>query len=223
MKPNDKGRFAQLLTDAMAFYKQDVSPFALSVWWQACERYDYEQVAKALTRHAMDPDRGQFAPKPADVVRQLSGTATDKAMIAWGKVFESMQRIGSYSDVVFDDPIIHAVIDDLGGWPKVCRVNNDELSYMQHRFSESYRAYSNKGLGEFPYSRRLAGDRSPDEMYIRRGLKPPKPVVIGDVEKARLVYQHGVSGAKAAIGFGGKSLLEHLSNGLSGSIKGLQS
>ncbi len=194
MKPSDRAAFAQLITDVMAFYKQDVSKFALSVWWQACERYDLEQVSKALTGHAMDPDRGQFAPKPADLVRQLEGTATDKAMIAWGKVLDAMQRVGQYTDVVFDDPAIHAVVMDLGGWPKVCRAELKELSYLQHRFTEAHRAYT--GKGQFEYPRRLVGDRSPDEMYERRGLPAPKPAVVGDVVKARLVYSGGQVGGK---------------------------
>lgn len=197
MKSSDKPRFVRLLTDVMAFYKQDVSEFALSVWWQACERYEFEQVSKALTGHAMDADRGQFPPKPADLVRQLEGTATDRAMIAWGKVLEAMQRVGQYTDVVFDDPAIHAVVEDLGGWPKVCRVEFKDLSYLQHRFTEAHRAYT--GLGQFEYPRRLMGDRSPDEMYEKRGLPAPKPAIIGDVVKARLVYKGGQVGGKSQI------------------------
>lgn len=210
MKPSDKARFGQLITDVMAFYKQDVSTFAMSVWWQACERYDFEQVSKALTGHAMDAERGQFPPKPADLVRQLEGTATDRAMLAWGKVLDAVQRIGQYTDVVFDDPAIHAVIEDLGGWPKVCRVEMKDLSYLQHRFTEAHRAYT--GRGQFEYPRRLAGDRSPDEMYERRGLPAPKPAVVGDVVKARLVYQGGQSSGKKisfeAIAGIGQALIE---------------
>lgn len=189
MKPSERESFAQLITDVMAFYKQDVSPFALSVWWQACAAFDMDQVRKALTAHAMDPERGQFAPKPADLVRALQGTATDRAMLAWGKVLDAVQRVGAYTDVVFDDPAIHAAIEDLGGWPKVCRTDMKDLGYVQHRFCEAHRAYA--GLGSFEYPRRLVGDRSPDELYFRRGLPAPKPAVIGDVVKARLVYQGG--------------------------------
>ncbi len=199
MKNGDKVAFKDLLADVMAFYKQDVSTFALTVWWQACERFDFEQVAKALTAHAMDPDRGQFAPKPADLVRQLEGTSTDRAMIAWGKTHDAMGRVGAYSDVVFDDPTIHAVVEDLGGWVKMCRTELSELSYLQHRFTESYRAYA--GRGTFEYPKRLGGDRSSDEMYMRRGLPPPKPAVIGDVVKAREVYRHGALGGKTSVAY----------------------
>lgn len=212
MKPTDQQQFGALLRDVMAFYKQDVTPFAFTVWWQACERFDLEQVSKALTKHAMDPERGQFPPKPADLVRQLEGTATDRAMLAWGKVMEAMQRIGQYTDVVFDDPAIHAVIEDLGGWPKVCRVEMNDLSYMQHRFTEAHRAYVNSG--SFAYPRKLIGDRSSDSEFEKFGLPAPKPAVIGNVETARLVYKGGQVGGKSnisvlAIESVGKKLLEH--------------
>ena len=45
-----------------------------------------------------------------------------------------MQRVGAYQSVAFDDPVIHAVIEDLGGWTKLCRSDLKELSYMEHRF-----------------------------------------------------------------------------------------
>lgn len=199
MRDSEKLKFGETLTDVMGFYKQDLSPFALSVWWQACQSFDFEQVAKALTAHAMDADRGQFPPKPADIVRQLSGTKTDKAMLAWGKAFDAASRVGAYTDVVFDDPAIHATIEDLGGWVKFCRTETAELSYLQHRFSESYRAYV--GREAFDYPRRLSGDRSPDEVYMKRGLPPPKPAVIGDIEKARQVYRVGSQTGKTAMAF----------------------
>ena len=201
MIETDKSAFATLMTDALAFYGRDVSRFALDVWWQACKPFEFEQVARALTRHAMDAERGQFAPKPADIVRQLAGTATDRAMLAWGKAIDAASRVGAYSDVVFDDAAIHAAIEDMGGWPKFCRTETKDLSYLQHRFSQSYTAYV--GRGEFDYPRRLMGDRSPDDVYTKRGLPPPKPAVIGDVERARQVYRAGAVGGKVAIGFGG--------------------
>lgn len=45
------------------------------------------------------------------------------------------------------------------------------------------------------------GDRSPDEMYRRRGLPPPKPAVVGDVKRAADVYEFGRVGGKTLITF----------------------
>lgn len=200
MKPDQYHEFRAVLADALAFYKQSATPFTLDVWWAACSRYDLEQVRKALTAHIMDPERGRFPPMPSDFVRQLEGTATDRALLAWGKVQSAMQSVGAYTDVVFDDPAIHAVVEDLGGWPKVCRGDLKDLGYLQHRFTESHRAYV--GRGAFEYPRCLAGDRSPDAMYAKQGLPPPKPAIVGDRERAMQVYAGGAVGGKTRIEFG---------------------
>lgn len=194
MQKDDFERFGTVLTALSELYSKSLSQGAITLWWQALERFDFEQVSRAIRAHTEDAQSGQFMPKPADLIRVLEGTATQRAALAWGAVFDAMQRVGAYQDVVFDDPVIHAVVEDLGGWPKLCRGSASELSYLQHRFAESYRAY--RGRQSFEYPRRLVGDRSSDEMYLRRGLPPPKPVVLGNVEQARLVYQGGVSGAK---------------------------
>lgn len=191
MQQSDIQEFTQALSAVLSFYKQDISPFAMGVWWQACERYDIDQVRKAFARHALDPDRGQFPPKPADLARMLEGTSGNRALIAWGKAIEAAQRAGAYSDVCFDDPAIHATIEDCGGWPKFCRTQTAELSYLQHRFCETHRTYAAQETFEFP--RCLAGDRSPDDVFAKRGLKPPKPILIGDTAKAQQVYQLGVN------------------------------
>jgi hypothetical protein len=197
MEQSEKQQFVKLITDVLAFYKQDTSTFAITVWWAACQKFDIEQVRRALTQHAMDPDRGVFAPKPADLVRQLEGTSGDRAMLAWGKVLDAAQRVGAYTDVVFDDPAIHAAVEDLGGWPKLCRTETKDLGYLQHRFCESHKAYTSKGA--FDYPRRLGGDRSSDDVYAKRGLPPPAPALVGDQEMARRVYSLGTVGGKTNI------------------------
>jgi hypothetical protein len=189
--------FRELLTDVMAYYGKDCSEFMLTVWWGALHSFELKQVSRALQRHAVDPERGQFAPKVADIIRVLQGTATDRAALAWGKVHEAMSAVGAYTDVVFDDAAIHAVVEDLGGWPKVCRTEVAELSYLQHRFQEAHRAYTERG--QFDYQRRLAGDRSPDHEYTSRGIPIPRPALVGDQALAMQVLRQGNVAGKTLI------------------------
>ena len=195
MKPSDKPAFAQLLTDALAFYRQDVSTFALGVWWQASEAFELEQVAKALTAHALDPDRGQFAPKPADLVRVLRGTTADRSLVAWGKVLDAMQRVGAYRSVVFDDGAIHAAISDMGGWPAICRGNFDELQFTQKRFCDLHRAYSLRP--DLAYPAQLVGEHDLQNRLAGHGVAPP--ALIGDAARAQAVAAGGSAGSKTAI------------------------
>lgn len=210
MNPTDQPAFTKLVTDVHAYYRQPVSEFTLSVWAQSCQTFSLEQMQKAFTRHATDPDRGQFCPKVADIIRILQGTHTDRAALAWGKALEAMSAVGAYTDVIFDDPAIHAVIQDLGGWVKVCRTENKELSFLQHRFCEGHRAYT--GRGTFEYPRKLTGDRSPDDMYESRGLPVPRPALIGDPERAKQVFQGGGMGGKTPITYAATTTLKALPN-----------
>ena len=192
MRDFDKQNFSELLTEVMAYYGKDTSDFMLSLWWDACENFSFEQVSKALNIHAKDAERGVYAPKVADIVRVLQGTSTDRAALAWGKVLGAMGSVGAYQDVAFDDAAIHAAIADCGGWTKVCRGEMSELSYLQHRFCQAHKAYTERGA--FDYPRILSGDRSPDSEYLKYGRKPPKPILVGDASKAAAVIAAGGSG-----------------------------
>lgn len=174
MNASQKADFYALIADVLGYWKQDVSEFALNVWWSGCQNFDYDQVCRALSQHATDPDKGQFAPKVADIVRILGGTKTDRSLREWGRVHEAMSRVGAYQDVDFGDGATHAAIRDMGGWPKMCRTEADQLSYLQHRFCELYKIHDGQSDG-VPA---LMGDRSPDEMYRKKGLKTPKPFLI---------------------------------------------
>lgn len=174
MTPNQKADFYTLIADVLGYWKQDVSEFALNVWWEGCKRFDFEQVSRALSEHATDPDKGQFAPKVADIVRILGGTRTDRSIKEWGRVHSAMSDVGAYSDVDFSDGATHSAIRDMGGWAKMCRTPIDQLSYMQHRFCELYRAYDGQ-TGDVPA---LMGDRPPDGVYLRKGINPPKTALI---------------------------------------------
>jgi hypothetical protein len=192
MRESEKPEFSRLLTNVMAYFGKDCTPFVLDLWWGACTNFSIEQVRKALNAHAMDAERGVYAPKVADIVRVLAGTSTDRAALAWGKVLGAMGSVGAYSDVVFDDPAIHAAIVDCGGWTKICRGEMAELSYLQHRFCLAHKAYTERGAFEYPSQ--LCGDRSPDSEYLKFGRPVPLPAYVGDPARAEQVRLLGGTG-----------------------------
>jgi hypothetical protein len=199
MKNTEKAKFAGLITDALAFYRRDVSTFALDVWWEACKPFDFEQVAKALTAHAMDPEQGRFAPMPADLVKQLQGTRTDRSLVAWGKTFDAMQHVGAYASVAFDDPAIHLTIEDLGGWPTLCRTLTDDLPFVQKRFTEAYRVHvARPGT---PHLAKLTGaheaaNQSAKLTSEQQAWLDRQTVLIGDPQAARRVIATGGEAAR---------------------------
>lgn len=187
MTADDKRQLYALLKNVHSFYKADLSTFAAQVWWSALQNYSIEQIQSAFTAHAVDPKEGRFMPKPADIVRVLQGTHEERALVAWGSVMQAMERHGSWSSVAFDDPVIHAVITDLGGWTTLCQTKYEELPFVQKRFCDAFRAYAVKGVQSYPPL--LLGNA--DRENLRMGYPTTSPVLIGDASKAKLVIENG--------------------------------
>lgn len=174
MQPTDRAAFKTLLTDVMAFYRRDLSTFALGVWWEACKSFSLEQVTKAITAHAMDPEHGRFPPMPADLVKQLQGTRTDRSLVAWSLVYEAIGRYGAYRSVEFADPATQLAVHDMGGWPRLCATETAELQFAQKRFCEMHRTYTTRGDLNPPAVLIGVHDQDP------RRLEKSKPVLIGN-------------------------------------------
>lgn len=197
MKPADREKFADLIVGIMSVYKQEVSRIQLEVWWTVLKGYDLDVVNQALSNHVADPDAGMYPPKPADVVKHLGGTTKDRAVLAWHKTMDGVRTCGPWKSVVFDDPIVHRVITDLGGWPDFCKVTDKELPFLQKRFEEAYRAYAFKGdVPEHPA--KLIGVFEAQNNFNGwgddpRAKKTAEPVLIGDLHGCRLIE----SGASA--------------------------
>jgi hypothetical protein len=188
MRPTDHAQFFELVGNVYAFYRQDYSKFAGSVWLEAMKPYDFAAVADALNRHCVNPDNGQFMPKPADIVRMLEGSTQDSGMVAWSKVDTAIRQRGTYVSVVFDDPIIHRVILDMGGWVLVGGKDADEWPFVAKEFVNRYRGY--KMRSETPdYPPVLIG--MAEAQNNRQGFKSGAPVLIGNVEQAKRVLSGG--------------------------------
>lgn len=199
MQQSERTAFIAVLTGVYDFYGKDLTAFAIDVWWHACKDCELPAVSRAFSDHLMDATDGKWIPKPADLVRQLKGTRQDQSRLAWSKVLSAAERVGAYSDVVFDDPAIHACIEDLGGWPNVCRTEYDELPHTERRFCESYKAYSMPGrLQKWPT--RLVGQAGLENRLKGRDLQ--KPVFVGDPEKCMAVMDGGSDEPRVQIGVG---------------------
>lgn len=188
MNTNEHGRFIALIADVQAFYGKDLSEFAGNVWWEAMKPYEYGAVADALNRHCVNPDSGQFAPKPADVVKMLQGSTQDSALVAWAKVDRAVRSCGVYNSVVFDDPVIHRVIMDMGGWVQLGRKEEKEWPFVAKEFENRYRGY--KMRSETPdYLPVLIGIC--EAQNTRLGHRSQPPMLIGNVEHAKRVMLGG--------------------------------
>ena len=190
MTSNDKQEFFTWLAGIAAMKRVDVSKSILNIWFETLVDYDLSAIKTAFQKHLRDPDGGHWMPQPSDIIRQIDGGVGDQAELAWAKAFRAVSLVGSYSDVVFDDAIIHAVIDGMGGWVKFCAGEYKDFDFKRLEFVKAYKAIKNRGVSE--YVGVLQGiSNAQNRMH---GFRLQAPQIVGDEDKALCVMRGGMVG-----------------------------
>jgi hypothetical protein len=207
MRHEDFEAFRDGISGVYAFYGKDVSAFALDVWWNALKPFDLSAVRDAFNRHLMNPDSGQYLPKPADITRMLGGTTQDAALVAWSKVDRAVRHIGTYADVVFDDPIIHRVLHDMGGWIGLGMKAETEWPFVAREFDNRYRGFRMRS--ERPeYPRVLTGLANAHNTRNGHDSEPPR--LIGHVDTCRRVMEGGTDAPLLSMSRAGDAISDKL-------------
>lgn len=158
MKPEDSDRFKSAIYGTFEVYSpKKVSNQLMDIWWATLKQYPIDDVCAALAKHIGDPDRGQFPPKPADIVRFFTGTSEEQqeqiennAEMQWLTVMNAISRCGSYNTPNFKDPVTAASVNALGGWPLLCSKTEKELGYLQKSFVGNYKEFQRRPLDQLP-------------------------------------------------------------------------
>lgn len=192
MEQSDYGRFGQLLDSVGELYGKPVSEKIIPIWWASLKQFDYDAVQDAFGRFVTNSDNGQFMPKPADIIRMLQGSSVDKALQAWSKLDKAVREVGPYRDVVFDDPLIHAVIESMSGWIRFGTETDKEWDFVQNEFVTRYKGF--KSRQETPqYPSVCVGIAN---AYNRsHGHETEHVMLLGDQSKAKQVMKLGSSGS----------------------------
>lgn len=172
----EKKRFAALLTGLADYYKQEISRAVMALYWEGLKQFDFAAVEKACWAHTQNPDTGMWMPKIADIVKMVSGRTDDQAKIAWAKVDRAVRSVpGVGASVAFDDPIIHRVIADMGGWSMFGTKTEDEWPFVAKEFETRYRGFRMRGevpaypprlIGSYEAANASSGQQTKQETYL---------------------------------------------------------
>lgn len=190
MKRDDFQAFVEALRGISEYYRRDPpGKFTVRLWWESLKGFELETVQKAFVAHVNRSDKeGQFMPSVSSLRQLIEGSVSDNATQAWTKVTKAVGQVGTGATVVFDDALIHRVIDDMGGWIALGQKRTDEWPFLAREFEGRYRAYRQRG--DVPiYPPRLLGYF--EATNGRNGHESDGPVMIGDVERARAVMSGG--------------------------------
>jgi len=188
MTPRDYSQFVTIWTQASELYSKTPSDGALDLIFSALQRFDIDQIKQGLTAHINDPKHGDFAPKPADIVRHIEGDGDSRALTAWSAVEDAIRTVGPYESVIFDDHRTMAAITDMGGWMKLCEVTEKDLPFKGNEFVKRYMGYLSRPPESFPA--KLLGMTEASNTG-EHGEFVPEPRLIGSPDKCLEVLRLG--------------------------------
>lgn len=126
-------------------------------------------------------------PSPGDIRKYCLETREEdldiRVAAARNKIKKAMNSVGTYVTVAFDDPIIHLVIRDFGGWIKLGMTDMEEFeNLLKWDLPRLYKAYATRKNADIP----LMLEGKADDKTVK---------YIGNEEKAKrwiLSYQQKV-------------------------------
>lgn len=112
----------------------------------------------------------------AMIREKTSGTEQDRAVLAWDEATSAVKKHGFYKTVSFEDAVINAVIESMGGWEAFSNIEAEDVPFRKKDFLELYKAISG--------SARKLPEKLPG--HFERINSVPEKVILIKSQKERL-------------------------------------
>ncbi len=187
MNPTDMILFSEQMMVLGVIYSKPIHQILIEMFWHALKEFDFKLVKEGIQAHIKHADDGKYFPKPADIRRYIEGGSISRSLQAWTKVVQAIHNPGPDTSVIFDDALIHAVLQDMGGWRVYLTIKETELSFRAKEFGQRYETYLLRPPHCYP--RQLIGEF--EHQNAMAGYTSAPPLLLGDTQKALDVYQQG--------------------------------
>ena len=199
-KKKDFESFLKTLTGLGELFDKKISDTLFELYWQTLNDLSFADFKRAANQLALTT---KFFPKPVEFREQVLPDIATQAALAYAQVERAFTCAGVYASVVFDDPVIHAVLDNLGGWIEYCNQPEDNVKWWRKDFERRYQEFAplvKTGMIKPPAM--LGGLYAADPQSSERARLP---VFVGDRQKA-LAWTEVVKKEKALELEGAKKL-----------------
>ena len=131
---------ANYLTMCGELFDKAITKTLIEIYWVSLESFNDSDVELAFKRLIATV---KFFPKPAEIIEAISGPQNSVALSAWVAVSWAIEHVGGYNSIRFgQDPVIHSVIEAMGGWPDLCNISSKEMVWKQREFERLYQMLS---------------------------------------------------------------------------------
>jgi hypothetical protein len=132
MNSGDRKKFSELMAIMGEVFQKDISKPLLRSYFTVLEKYPIEQIEQGINHIIATRTITGTIPLPAEIIAAFSGSAEDRAEIAWTALLWAIEHVGHPQSVRFEDPLIHNVVASFGGWLRVCSADGDDYNEEWH-------------------------------------------------------------------------------------------
>lgn len=127
MSPEAKAKVSEMVSACGVVYGKEVTEILVKTFWMMLDGYSVEDLKRAFMIHL---ESSKFFPTPAHILANLREGEDELASRALSKLQRAIVSVGRYQSIAFmDDPLIGHVVHELGGWPKVCQMEERDLRF----------------------------------------------------------------------------------------------
>jgi hypothetical protein len=179
----DRKQFAALIVTLAEIFNDGKEPsqMLMKLYWESLKKYEIQTIEKAVSviiQTRVYPS----LPKPAEIIQEIEGKAENRATEAWIQTLTAIRRIGTYRSVKFSDPVIHAVIQFMGGWSEMGNILVDDEKWKQKEFERLYPIMEARGNHPDYLPGRLEVSNEANGFIEHIG----SPVLIGEFEQCEI-------------------------------------
>lgn len=140
----DKKAFMEFMNLEGEIHKKELSELIIETYWKILAPFTDEECKKVFLEIVK---YSKFFPKPYDLLIRLEGKQGDRAIQAWLATRKAIKEKGYYDSVKFDDPVIHSVIQAMGGWMQLSEelpASFEDSQWYEKEFIRLYNLFSRK-------------------------------------------------------------------------------
>ncbi len=150
MRKSDREKFCVCITALAEAFRVESSKTMLQAYWLGLNDLEITALETACWRAMRECEFMPTAKRLRDLAGEL--TPQTRAALAWEIFRRAVATIGSAGSVRFDDPVVNAVVRNLGGWISVCRLEGDQFDvWLRKDFERRYVDFLTSGRGSLEH------------------------------------------------------------------------
>ncbi len=143
MQKSDLSKFSEIMTALGELFDKELSRAALGLYFSALERFPIEMIERAAANIIQTQTFHKF-PLPAEFIQYMAPPESMDKRVA--EAIHEIEYESPYQSPCFDDPILHHVIEAMGGWVNVKAeirpMSSKEFSFWRNNFGRIYKGFA---------------------------------------------------------------------------------